>query len=63
MPMQQRPRELGGIRGRFIMSINDTPFIRETFLGFDVEEIGTSWSLSTASTGGAKKFTELIIRN
>jgi DNA adenine methylase len=55
--------QLGGIRGRFIMSINDTPFIRETFARFDITEIDTTWTLSTAATGGGKKVTELIIRN
>ncbi len=55
--------QLAGIRGRFIMSINDTPFIRETFARFDIAEIDTTWSLSTAAAGRAQKVTELIIRN
>jgi DNA adenine methylase len=55
--------QLASIRGRFIMSINDTPFIRETFARFDIAEIETTWSVSTAATGRPKKVTELIIRN
>jgi DNA adenine methylase len=55
--------KLAGIQGRLILSINDTPFIRETFARFAVTEVDTTWSVSTASTGGAKKVTELIIRN
>lgn len=55
--------QLGGSRGRFILSINDTPFIRETFARFAIAEVETTWTLSSASTGRGKKVTELIIRN
>jgi DNA adenine methylase len=44
------------------MSINATPFVRETFARFDVEEVETTWSLSTASMGRSTKVTELIVR-
>lgn len=54
--------QLAGISGRFIMSINNTPFIRETFARFDIAEVETTWMLSTASTGAGKKVTELVIR-
>jgi DNA adenine methylase len=55
--------QLAGIRGQFIMSINDTPFIRETFADFAIAEVETTWTLSTAAAGRGKKVTELIIRN
>ena len=55
--------QLAGIRGRFVLSINDTPFIRATFARFAIAEVETSWSVSTASTGGAKRMTELIVQN
>ncbi len=55
--------QLAGIRGQFIMSINDTPFIRETFAGFNIAEVETTWTLSTAAAGRGQKVTELIIRN
>ncbi|RZM34387.1 MAG: DNA adenine methylase, partial [Sphingomonas sp.] len=55
--------QLAGIRGQFIMSINDTPFIRETFARFAIAEVETTWTLSTCAAGRAKKVTELIIRN
>lgn len=55
--------QLASIRGGFIMSINDTPFIRQTFARFVIEEIETTWTLSSAAAGRGKKVTELIIRN
>ncbi|WP_295560650.1 DNA adenine methylase [uncultured Sphingomonas sp.] len=53
---------LAAIAGDFIMSINDTPFIRETFAAFDIEEVATTWTLSAKATGAGTKVTELIIR-
>lgn len=55
--------QLAGIAGQFVMSINDTPFIRETFAAFDVHEIETTWTVSSAAAGRGTKVTELIIRN
>lgn len=52
--------QLAGISGAFIMSINDTPLIREVFARFAIDEISTTWTVSQ-TTG--KKVTELIIRN
>jgi DNA adenine methylase len=48
---------LGGIEGRFIMSINDTPMIRSLFAGFDIEEVGVNYRLSGKVTAAR----ELII--
>lgn len=52
---------LAGIKGRFLMSINDAPAIREAFAGFAIEEVDTSYSVG----GGlkAKRVRELIISN
>lgn len=55
--------QLAAIRGQFVMSINDTPFIRQTFAGFAIEEVQTSWTVCASSTGRSQKVTELIIRN
>ena len=55
--------QLAGIAGQFVMSINDTPFIRETFAMFDIHEIETTWTLSSAASGRGSKVTELIIRS
>ncbi len=54
--------QLAAIAGQFVLSINATDFVRETFASFEVEEVDTTWTLSTA-TGGAKRVKELIIRN
>lgn len=52
--------QLAGLRGQFVMSINATDFIRDTFAAFDIEEVGTTW---TVSGGPPQRVTELIIRN
>ena len=36
---------LAGIRGRFLLSINDTPEIRKIFGAFDVEGVATTYSV------------------
>lgn len=54
--------QLTAIAGDFIMSINDTPFIRETFAAFDIEEVATTWTIASKTTGAGARVTELIIR-
>lgn len=54
---------LGGIAGKFIVSINDTPGVRAAFAAFDMAEVETTYSISTATAGGAKRAGELIITN
>ena len=55
--------QLATIAGSFIMSINDTPFIREAFAAFDIQEVETTWTIGAVATGAGAKVTELIIRN
>ncbi len=55
--------QLAGISGQFIMSINDTPYIRDTFARFRIDEVETTWTVSSAVAGRGKKVTELIIRS
>jgi DNA adenine methylase len=55
--------QLARIRGRFILSINATDFVRETFAAFDVEEVAATWMIATKAAGAGKRVTELIIRN
>lgn len=55
--------QLATIRGRFIMSINDTPFVRAAFSAFAITEIDTTWTVSSAAVARAKRVTELIISN
>ena len=49
---------LSGIRGRFILSLNDTPEVRATFGRFEMEPIGTHYGLAGQ---GMKPARELII--
>jgi len=49
---------LGRLKGRFIMSINDVPEIRDLFAGFAMDEVGLRYSVSGGKGTPAK---ELII--
>ena len=50
---------LAGLKGRFILSLNDRPEIRETFAGFRIKEVTTR---HTASWSAAKRqAAELLI--
>lgn len=55
--------QLAAIAGRFVLSINATDFIRDTFAAFEVEEIATTWTVSSHAAGAGKRVTELIITN
>lgn len=54
-------QHLAGIKGRFLLSINDTPEIREIFGGFEMLEVPAKYSVG----GGAreKAVTELLFAN
>ncbi len=52
--------QLTGIAGRFVLSINDTPGVREVFARFELEEIETTYTIGER---GSKRVGELIIRN
>lgn len=51
---------MGQIQGKFIMSINDVPEIREIFAEFDAEEVSLTYTIARA---GANKAKELILSN
>ena len=51
---------LRGLKGRFILSLNDRPEVRETFAGFDFEEVTTRYSANAKST---RRAAELLISN
>lgn len=53
-------KALRGIAGNFLLSINDTPGVREVFDGFDFEEVRLNYTIASA---GATKAAELIIAN
>lgn len=52
--------KLAAIEGKFIMSINDVPEIRDTFAGFKMDDVRLKY---TVSRGDAKKVGELLISN
>jgi DNA adenine methylase len=51
---------LGAVKGKFILSLNDTPGVRETFANFRIEAVKTRYSVS-----GTKKqeAAEVLITN
>jgi DNA adenine methylase len=52
--------QLAGIRGRFIMSLSDTPETREVFASFEMETVETCY---TRANSKSKKAVELLISN
>ena len=51
---------LAAVKGRFVMSINDTPEIRELFGDFTLRKVPTKYSLSKT---GNQAVTELLVLN
>lgn len=51
---------LKAAQGRFILSLNDTPGVRETFAGFRIETVETTYSMN-AKAPATKAVTEVII--
>ena len=51
---------LARVEGKFLLSINDVPEIRETFKVFRIEEVATRYSVSN---GKSLPLVELLIRN
>ena len=52
--------QLGAIKGRFLLSINDAPGVRAVFSGFAMREFETTY---TVGAGAASKAPELLISN
>ncbi len=52
--------QLAGINGKFLMSINDTPAVREIYAGFHMVAVDTTY---TVAAGAASKAGELLISN
>jgi DNA adenine methylase len=53
---------LKGIKGRFILSINDVPEIRETFAGFCFREVTTTYTIGKSNDRSSDR-AELLISN
>lgn len=54
--------QLGEIKGRFVMSINDVPEICETFGAFKMQELATTYSVSKSPLGSSQA-KELLLSN
>ena len=50
--------QLASLKGRFILSLNDRPEVREIFAAFNIEAVGTHYSLAGR---GAHEAREVII--
>lgn len=50
--------QLAGIKGRFLLSLNDTPGVREVFGRFDIEAVETTY---TVARGAGSKVGEVLI--
>ena len=53
--------QLAGVRGKFLLSINDTPGVRECFGAFGMVEMTTTYSVG--GMANAKRVGELVISN
>lgn len=51
---------LAGVKGRFVMSINDVPEIREVFGRFELNEVETSYTVGSKA-GSRGKRAELVV--
>lgn len=51
--------QLAGIKGRFILSLNDRPEVRATFGGFRIEEVATTYAIGGRRSPGGTP--ELLI--
>jgi DNA adenine methylase len=54
---------LGRIRGKFMLSINDTPEIREIFGAFKMREVELTYSVGVKAGEERKKVGELLVMN
>jgi DNA adenine methylase len=54
---------LKSIKGKFLLTINDTPEVRELFGCFQVKEVELKYSVTRSLKGRGKKRTELLISN
>ena len=52
---------LASLRGRFILSLNDTPGVRRVFRRFEVEAVETTYSISGPAGAGRGKVGEVLI--
>lgn len=51
---------LAGVQGKFLLSLNDVPGVRDTFWAFEIEPVNTRYSVAREGTSPAR---EVLIRN
>ncbi|WP_145399691.1 hypothetical protein [Paracoccus sulfuroxidans] len=51
------------IKGRFILSLNDLPEVRETFASFEMDHVRTTYTISTQRHRSSGDRAELLISN
>jgi len=54
---------LGGIQGKFLLSINDTPEIRNLFAGYQMQAVSTTYTAGARTGQRCKLAKELLISN
>jgi len=54
--------QLAGIKGRFLMSINDVPEMREIFAGFELRQVSTSYTIGIKAKSRGQ-WAELLVGN
>lgn len=54
---------LKGIKGKFLLSINDHPTIRKLYRGCTIKKLTTKYTISRDKTAAAKQRGELLIAN
>lgn len=54
---------LGQIKGRFILSLNDVPEVREIFSAFELTEVRTTYTISSGRSDAPGARAELLITN
>ena len=60
---QRMAQQLAGIKGRFMLSLNDLPEVRQTFAGFALTEVRTTYTISGTRNDPAGGRAELLISN
>ncbi|KXV51574.1 DNA methyltransferase [Gluconobacter albidus] len=59
---EELSRTLSEIKGRFVLSLNDRPEVRETFSRFDIEAVNVGYSVSRSASGRGHRG-EVLISN
>lgn len=55
--------QLAGVKGKFIVSLNDTPGVREVFARFHIEDVQTRYSINRDTNDRGKAVREVLITN